>query len=324
MGHKMALDQTMRAEASVGQDPEQQDEARLTERVLASLAATADPRLRLVMESLVRHLHSFAQEVGLTEAEWWQAVQFLTHVGQTCDARRQEFVLLSDTLGLSMLVDAINHRSGGPSGSSQASGAGAAGSAATESTVLGPFYRDGAPELPYGASISQHGQGEPAVFMGRVLATDGAPIAGAELDVWETNENGLYEQQDPDQPEMNLRGRFRSDAQGRYKLVAIKPVSYPIPDDGPVGGLLRALGRHPYRPAHVHFIVSARGFRPVTTHLFVHGDPFLDSDAVFGTKDSLVVEFVRRDCEREAAQHGVAAPFYAVEYDFVLQPDGGP
>jgi hydroxyquinol 1,2-dioxygenase len=283
---------------------EEAAEARITERVLVSVAGAPDARLRTVIESLVRHLHAFAREVALTEDEWWRAVQFLTRVGQTCDDRRQEFVLLSDTLGLSMLVDAINHREAG---------------SATESTVLGPFYRDGAPELPYGAAISQDKQGEPAVLMGRVLSTDGLPIPGAVLDVWETNESGLYEQQDPSQPDMNLRGRFRTDAEGRYKVLAIKPVSYAIPDDGPVGELLRSLGRHPYRPAHVHFIVSAEGHAPVTTHLFVRGDPYLASDAVFGTKDSLVVEFVRQDSEAEAAEHGTRAPFYKVEYDFVLR-----
>jgi hydroxyquinol 1,2-dioxygenase len=277
----------------------------ITESVLRSLAATPDPRLKEVMTRLVAHLHAFVREVDLTEDEWRRAIEFLTRTGHACDDRRQEFVLLSDTLGVSMLVDALSHR-------------GADG--ATESTVLGPFYRPGAPDLPYGASISRDGHGEPAVLTGRVVSTAGAPIPGAFLDVWETNERGLYEQQDPDQPEMNLRGRFRTDAAGRYKVVAVKPVSYPIPDDGPVGQMLRSLGRHPYRPAHVHFIVSAPGFAPLTTHLFVRGDPYLASDAVFGTKDSLVVDFVRHDSPTEAARHGVRAPFYAIEYDFVLRP----
>lgn len=280
-------------------------EATITANVLASLARTPDPRLRAIMTALITHLHAFVRETRLTEAEWLAAVEFLTRTGQMCDDRRQEFILLSDTLGVSMLVDAINHPASGN---------------VTASTVLGPFYRPGARELPYGASISQDGRGEPAVLMGRALAPDGAPISGALLDVWETSETGLYEQQDPSQPDMNLRGRFRSDAAGRYKVVGIKPVSYPIPDDGPVGAMLRALGRHPYRPAHVHFIVSAEGYRPVTTHLFVNGDPYLASDAVFGTKDALVVDFVPHDSAQEAAAHGVRAPFYTVTYDFVLQP----
>lgn len=280
-------------------------EAQITANVLRSLEGAADARLRQVMRSLVTHLHAFIRDVELSEAEWMAAIQFLTRTGQICDDRRQEFILLSDTLGVSMLVDAINHRAEGP---------------ATASTVLGPFYREGAAELPYGGAISKDGGGEPAVLMGRVLDTAGRPIPGALLDVWETNEHGLYEQQDPGQPDMNLRGRFRADAEGRYKIVAIKPVSYPIPDDGPVGRMLRALGRHPYRPAHVHFIVSAPGYRSLVTHLFVEGDPYLDSDAVFGTKASLVVPFVPSASAAEAAEHGVSTPFTTVAYDFVLSP----
>ncbi|MGH2585104.1 MAG: intradiol ring-cleavage dioxygenase [Dehalococcoidia bacterium] len=279
--------------------------AAITESVLRSLDQTPDPRLKTIMTSLIRHLHDFVREVELTEAEWMQAIQFLTRVGQMCDDRRQEFILLSDTLGVSMLVDAINHRADGD---------------ATESTVLGPFYCEGARELPAGASISLDGEGEPAIVSGRVLSADGMPIAGAVLDVWEGNEDGLYEQQDPDQPDMNLRGRFRTDAEGRYEIVAIKPVSYPVPDDGPVGEMLRSLGRHPYRPAHIHFIVSADGHLPLTTHLFAKGDEYLDSDAVFGTKDSLIVDFIRNDSAEEASRHGVHMPFYMVEYDFVLKP----
>jgi protocatechuate 3,4-dioxygenase beta subunit len=279
-------------------------EQQITGRVLRSVEGSADPRLKAVFTSLVTHLHAFVREVEPSEVEWWQAIQFLTRVGQMCDEQRQEFILLSDTLGVSMLVDAINHRSH---------------EKATESTVLGPFYREGARELPYGASISQDGAGEPAVLRGHVRSADGRPIQNALLDVWETNENGLYEQQDPSQPEMNLRGRFRTDSLGRYKILAVKPVSYPIPDDGPVGQMLRALGRHPYRPAHVHFIVSAEGHLPVTTHLFVKGDPYLESDAVFGTKDSLVVDFVRHESKEEAKQHDMRAPFYIAEYDFVLR-----
>lgn len=280
-------------------------ETQITANVLRSMEGAESPRLRQVMSSLVTHLHAFIRDVELSEGEWMQAIQFLTRTGQLCDDRRQEFILLSDTLGVSMLVDAINHRADGH---------------ATASTVLGPFYREGADELPYGGSIVKDGAGEPAVLLGRVLDTDGHPIPGATLDVWETNEHGLYEQQDPGQPEMNLRGRFRADAEGRYKILAIKPVSYPIPDDGPVGQMLRALGRHPYRPAHIHFIVAAPGYRSVVTHLFVEGDPYLESDAVFGTKESLVVPFAP-GAAAEAAEHGVAAPFSLVAYDFVLSPE---
>jgi len=282
-------------------------EEQITQNVLDSMAQAPNPRLKAVMSSLITHLHAFIRDVELTQEEWALGIQFLTSTGQMCDEKRQEFILLSDISGVTMLVDAINHRS--PDG-------------ATESTIFGPFYREGAAELPMGASISQDGRGEPTVVTGRVLSTDGTPIANALMDVWETNENGLYEQQDPEQPDMNLRGKFRTASDGRYCFVAIKPVSYPIPDDGPVGHLLRALGRHPFRPAHIHLLISAAGFAPVTTHLFVKGDQYLDSDAVFGAKDSLVVDFVRHDSTEEAAQYHIAAPFYTVTYDFVLKPSG--
>ena len=281
------------------------NEEQITRNVLDSMANTPNPRLKQVMTSLIIHLHTFIREVELSQEEWALGIQFLTRAGQICDEKRQEFILLSDITGTSMLVDAINHRL--PEG-------------ATESTVFGPFYREGAPEFPMGATISQDGRGEPAVVTGQVRSTNGTPIAGALLDVWETDENGLYEQQDPEQPDMNLRGKFRTDHEGRYFFVSIKPVSYAIPDDGPVGQLLRALSRHPFRPAHIHLLVSADGFMSVTTHLFVKGDPYLDSDAVFGTKDSLVVDFIRHTSEEEAARYHVTAPFYTVHFDFVLKP----
>ena len=280
-------------------------EEQITRNVLDSMAHAPSPRLKQVMSSLVSHIHAFIREVELTQEEWALGIQFLTRTGHMCDEKRQEFILLSDITGVTMLVDAINHR---------------LPDEATESTIFGPFYREGAPELQTGATISKDGRGEPVVVTGRVLSTAGTPIPGALLDVWETSENGLYEQQDPGQPEMNLRGKFRTDSEGRYCFVGIKPVSYAIPDDGPVGQLLRALGRHPFRPAHIHLLISAGGFAPVTTHLFVKGDPYLDSDAVFGTKDSLVVDFIRHDSEEEAASYHVTVPFYRVEYDFVLKP----
>jgi len=281
------------------------NEEQITRNVLDSMANTPNPRLKQVMTSLIIHLHTFIREVELSQEEWALGIQFLTRAGQICDEKRQEFILLSDITGTSMLVDAINHR---------------LSEGATESTVFGPFYREGAPELPMGATISQDGRGEPAVVTGQVRSTNGTPIAGALLDVWETDENGLYEQQDPEQPDMNLRGKFRTDHEGRYFFVGIKPVSYAIPDDGPIGQLLRALSRHPFRPAHIHLLVSADGFMSVTTHLFVKGDPYLDSDAVFGTKDSLVVDFIRHTSEEEAARYHVTAPFYTVHFDFVLKP----
>src|SRR5579863_9692856 len=182
-------------------------EEQITQNVLASMENTPDPRLKTVMTSLIHHIHAFVSEVGLTQEEWMTGIQFLTRTGQMCDDKRQEFILLSDTLGVSMLVDAVNHR---------------LSAGATESTVFGPFYREGAVELPLGANISQDGHGEPTVVMGRVLSTDGKPIPHALLDVWETNENGLYEQQDPEQPDMNLRGKFHTDSEGNYYFVGIK------------------------------------------------------------------------------------------------------
>ena len=279
-------------------------EEQITQNVLDTMAQAPNPRLKEVMTSLISHLHTFMREVELTQEEWAQGIQFLTRTGHMCDDKRQEFILLSDITGVTMLVDAINHR---------------LSDGATESTIFGPFYREGAQELPMGATISKDGRGEPVVVMGRVLSTDGTPIPNALLDVWETDENGLYEQQDPEQPDMNLRGKFRSDREGRYCFVGIKPVSYSIPDDGPVGQLLRALGRHPFRPAHIHLLISADGFVPVTTHLFVKGDAYLDSDAVFGTKDSLVVDFMRHDSAEEAARYHIPVPYYKVEYDFILK-----
>ena len=251
-------------------------EENLTEAVLARLARAENPRFKEIMTSVIRHLHAVVREVGLTEAEWAEAIKSLTSTGHKCDGDRQEFILLSDVLGVSMLVDAINHRK--PAG-------------ATESTVLGPFYIEGAPDLPPGFDISHGGPGEPTEVSGHVLMPDGKPITGAVLDVWQTAPNGFYSTQDPNQDRFNLRGRFRSDAKGAFSFRTIKPTSYPVPTDGPVGAVLNAMGRHPMRPAHLHFIVSAPRFETLTTHLFVEGDPYLDSDVVFGVKNSLIVPF---------------------------------
>jgi hydroxyquinol 1,2-dioxygenase len=277
---------------------QRQAEDRLTSEVAAAFAKTKDARLRQVMQSLVRHLHQFVREVELTEAEWMAGIQFLTAVGKRCDDVRQEFILLSDTLGVSMQVDAINH--GKPKG-------------ATESSVLGPFYREGAPEIAFGGSIVKAPSGEACAVRGRVTGAGGKPIAGAVLDVWQTSASQMYEGQDPDQPAFNLRGRVRTDADGRYAFETVLPVSYPIPHDGPVGKMLKATGRHPFRPAHLHFIVSAPGHEPVTTMVFVKGDKYLRSDAVFGVKDSLVTPFRRRKGANGAEQ-------YEMEYDFGLKP----
>ncbi|MGD9536182.1 MAG: intradiol ring-cleavage dioxygenase [Alphaproteobacteria bacterium] len=277
----------------------------ITDDVISRIANAEDARLKQVMTAFIRHLHGFIREVEPSEAEWMQAIQFLAAVGKKCDGIRQEFILLSDTLGATMLIDAINHRK--PRG-------------ATESSVLGPFYREGAPEIGQGADISLAPGGEPCIVRGRVTDPKGAPIAGALLDIWQTAANGMYEGQDPDQPSFNLRGKLKTDSGGRYLFRTVLPVCYPIPDDGPVGQLLRATGRHPYRPAHIHFIVSAEGYETVVTQVFSDADPYIGSDAVFGVKDSLIVHFDRHDSEAEASALGVSAPFYTLDYDFGLAP----
>ncbi|NEK56731.1 intradiol ring-cleavage dioxygenase [Geodermatophilus sabuli] len=279
-------------------------EERSAEVVAASFAGTPDPRLRQVLTSLVEHLHAFVKDVELTEEEWGAAIAFLTATGQTCDDVRQEFVLLSDVLGVSMLVETINHRTGGQS---------------TESTVLGPFHMVDSPPRELGADIALDGKGNPCLVTGRVTGPDGEPLGGALVDVWQANDDGFYDVQQPGiQPERNLRGLFTTDSDGRFWFRTIVPRHYPIPDDGPVGRLLAATGRHPNRPAHVHFIVTADGHRPVTTHLFVDDSPYLDSDAVFGVKDSLVRPFPVVDDAARAAEVGLPNPFRTVHFDVAL------
>jgi hydroxyquinol 1,2-dioxygenase len=277
-------------------------ETNLTDAVLSKLEGASDPRFKQIMTSLIRHLHAFVREVELTEEEWFAGIQFLTATGQKCDDKRQEYILLSDTLGVSMLVDAINHRK--PRG-------------ATESTVLGPFYVPGAPDMPVGSNIAEGVEGEPTHFSGRVLSSDGKPITGAMLDLWSTDGEGWYDVQKPG-AELRARGRIRTDSQGRYAFWTVKPVSYPIPTDGPVGKMLLKMGRHPYRPAHTHMIVSAPGFQPVTTHVFVEGDPYLESDAVFAVKNSLVAPFVRHEPGSAPDGKHMDRPYYTVQYDFGL------
>lgn len=242
------------------------------------IGPATDARLAHVMARLVTHLHAFIKDVELTQTEWGAAIDFLTRTGQICDDTRQEYILLSDVLGVSMLVDAINNRR--PTG-------------ATENTVLGPFHVDGVPEYPMGATISQDGGTETCLFEGTVTDLAGTPLQGVRIDVWSDNEDGFYDVQQPGvQPRHNNRGVFVTGPDGRYWFQGIKPVSYPIPDDGPVGQLLGRLGRHPYRPAHMHFIISRDGYDTIVTHTFVDGDAYLQSDAVFGVKQSLIAPFV--------------------------------
>jgi hydroxyquinol 1,2-dioxygenase len=283
-------------------------ETTLTEAVIERLAECEDPRFKGVMSALIRHLHAFVREVELSEAEWLSAIRFLTEVGQACTDRRQEFILLSDTLGVSILVDAINHRL--PNG-------------AVESTVLGPYYQEGAPELPQGADIANGVAGEPTFYSGRLLTLDGRPIAGGLLDVWSGDGLGTYDMQIPGRTLMLCRGKFRTDALGRYRFRSIRPTYYPVPTDGPVGRMLDRMGRHPYRPGHIHMIVSAPGYQSVATHLFVKGAPYLDSDAVFAVKESLIVEFERHAPGVAPTGERMDVPFYTAGYDFRLAPASG-
>ena len=279
------------------------DEDRSAEIVAASFAGTTDPRLREIMTSLVTHLHGFVKDVRLTPEEWEEGVRFLTETGQKCDDTRQEFILLSDTLGVSMLVESLANTVHGD---------------LTEATVEGPFHVVESPARELGADLNVAGEaGDPCVVTGRVLDASGAPVAGATVDVWQANADGFYDVQKPGEMGVgDLRGRFATDADGRYWFRTIVPAHYPIPVDGPVGRMLRAAHRHEWRPAHIHFQVSARGLRTVTTHVFVEGSPYLESDAVFGVKESLVHEFPEVD-DDAAARNGLGTP-YARAVDFVV------
>jgi protocatechuate 3,4-dioxygenase beta subunit len=282
------------------------NEQNATDAVIARMVECPDPRLKQVMTSIIRHLHAVVREVEPTQAEWMTAIEFLTATGQMCSPTRQEFILLSDTLGVSMLVDAIHARrlAGG-----------------TQSTVLGPFYVEGAPERINGADLAPDVERGRLVVRGRVLDTDGQPVEGAIVDTWHTNQDGFYDVQKPGEiPPMSMRGRFRTDGQGAFWYRTICPSSYPIPDDGTVGRMLAALARHPWRPAHIHFILEAPGYESVTTHLFLEGDRYLDSDAVFAVKESLIVPVQRCDDPEEARRLAMTSPFSLVTYDFRLKP----
>ena len=269
-------------------------EKKLTGEVLRRIRKTKNPRLKRVMTSYIKHLHAFVREVKPTPGEWMQGIQFLTETGHWSTGKRQEFILMSDTLGVSMLVDALNYRTS---------------AGATESTVLGPFHREQAPELPLGGSISKDpADGPPCIVSGTVKDPKGKPVAGAKLDIWQGGEDGLYDSQKGDA--MNLRGVFRTDAQGRFHFRCVTPNFYPVPNDGPVGRMLVATGRHPMRPPHLHFWITAPGFKPLITHLFVRGGKYLDSDAVFGVKPELIVDFKK-------GKDGMAR----ASYDFVLMKD---
>ena len=277
----------------------------ITAAVHDSMRGATDARFREVIGSLVTHLHAFASEVHLTHEEWNAGIDFLWRAGRISDDKRNEFVLTSDVLGLSSLVDLLNGSQHG-----------------TESSVLGPFYVEGAPIVPVGASIVGENSGERVLMHGTVFDVQGRPLPGALLDFWQTDADGLYSQATPHKPEFNLRCRMHTDAQGRYALQTVKPRYYSVPYDGPVGDLLRGGGRHALRPSHFHVLVTAPGHRRLVTEIFADDDPYIDGDAVFGVRRSLVAHFERHDETNAAAPHPVAAPFFEVVFDFHLDAEG--
>ena len=289
---------------SVPDDAQAGGEAAVTAEVLATFNAAAAPRYREVMQSLVRHLHAFARDVRLTESQWQQGIDFLTRTGHITDDRRQEFILLSDVLGLSMLTVAINAP---------------ASAGATESTVVGPFFTDESPEVPLGGDITGEAKGRPCYVSGTVRGTGGEPVPGARIEVWESDEDGFYDVQYPD-GRIGGRGWLRSAPDGEYRFWSVRPAPYPIPDDGPVGDLLAAAGRGPMRPAHLHFKVEAPGYRTLITHIFVAGDPYLDRDAVFGVKQSLITDFAEHPAGPGPDGRPLDGPWTSVEFDIVLAP----
>jgi hydroxyquinol 1,2-dioxygenase len=284
------------------------DENTVTEAVLKQLAQTPDPRLRQILSSLVTHLHDFAREVNLTEEEWFQGIEFLTRSGHMCSETRQEFILLSDTLGLSQLVVAQNHR--------RAPGA-------TEQTLLGPFHVEGVKVAPHGTDISEGLPGDPCFVTARVTSVEGEPIPNATVDVWHADAEGGYDVQNPSwSPDaMKLRAAFETNAEGCFHFRTILPCAYPIPTDGPVGDMLRATKRSAMRPAHIHFLVCAPGYETLITHIFVEGDEWLDADAVFGVRSSCIASYVRHEAG-EMTPDGSSAPgqFFTLDYTFRLQP----
>lgn len=282
-------------------------ERQLVERVVASFDGAAEPRFRELMQSLVRHLHAFARDVRLTEDEWASAIRFVTETGQICSGSRQEFILLSDVLGLSMQVVGVNAP---------------ASAGATESTVFGPFFVDGSPEIARGGDLGIGVSGPRCHVSGTVVDLAGAPVAGARVEIWEADDDGFYDVQYAESP-LRGRGHLFTDAQGRYDAWAVLPAAYPIPDDGPVGRLLAAASRSPMRPAHIHFMVSAPGHHTLITHVFVSTSEHLESDAVFGVKPDLLVDFTEHQPGVGPGGRDLDDAWYSARFDIVLAPEGG-
>ncbi|MFZ3565682.1 dioxygenase [Streptomyces sp. BH097] len=294
---------------SAGIPAEQRErEADVLRQVLRSFEDCTDPRLRQVLESLTRHLHAFVQDVRLTEEEWSTGIDFLTRAGHITDERRQEFILLSDVLGVSMQTVAVNNEAYGD---------------ATEATVFGPFFIEHSPEIEQGGDLAFGAAGEPCWVEGTVTDTAGKPVAGARIEVWEADEDGFYDTQYGDD-RVAARAHLFSDAEGRYRFWGLTPTPYPIPHDGPVGGLLAASGRSPMRAPHLHFMVTATGLRTLVTHIFVRGDELLDSDAVFGVKESLVKDFAPQPAGTPTpdGRELEGRAWSRVRFDITLAPDG--
>lgn len=290
-------------------DVQERREVELVERVVRSFDDCPDPRLQELMTALVRHLHAFAREVRLTEAEWARGIEFLTATGHITDDRRQEFVLLSDVLGLSMQTIAINNEAHGN---------------ATEATVFGPFFVENSPEIPQGGDIAADAPGEPCWVEGSVSDSAGRPLAGARVEVWEADAEGRYDVQ-YDDDRTAARAHLFTDASGRFSFWGVTPTPYPIPHDGPVGRLLAAAGRSPMRASHLHFMVTADGQRTLVTHIFVRGDELLGSDTVFGVKESLVRDFARQEPGTPTPDgRAVAGTWSRVRFDIVLAPSHVP
>ena len=277
----------------------------ITEAVLNTIDPQAGPRQREVITAMIRHLHEFVREVSLTQEEWIHAVEFLYRAGEISNPSRNEFILISDVLGASSLVDIVNDRA--PD--------------ATETSALGPFFVENTPMLAVDEDMIEDNAGLQGIVRGKVLNPGNDPIPGALLEIWQTADNGLYENVDPDQPANNLRRSQHSDGEGRYGFKTIQPVSYKVPEDGAGGELLDAMGRHPWRPAHLHFKITAGGYFPLVTELYVAEDEYIDDDAVFGVRDSLCVSFATNPSQEEARQLGLKAPFWTVDFDFHLKPE---
>ena len=284
------------------------DKDNITQAFMDYCGNETSPRLRYLLEGMTRHLHDFIRESKITHEEWRKALEILMDAGKISSPQRNEFILLSDVLGVSSLVDMIHSPE-----------------QATPSSVLGPFHILGAPDLPVGGDMKKDNEGATVIVNGRVQTPDGNPIKGAELEIWQTADNGLYSNIDPEQEEYNLRVHMKLDDDGRYALTTVRPAPYTVPEDGPVGELLRSTGRHPWRPSHLHFIITAPGYRTLVTEVFPSDDPYLDEDAVFGVRERLVMEYV----EHSALDHvppgleignDVTIPYLTVDFDFILIP----